>query len=176
MIEVIVDKKLYDTAKNHYDYMNRMLNQWSFHNGKGNMYGALGECAVKSYYGDALQFPEMWSPHFDLIWGNKWKIDVKSKGLTSGITPKSYYNVSVSTNNGAAMGEKQECDIYCFCHVASDYKKVWIDGFMTKEKFLKIAKFFKKGELDTEHPQTGFRFKVDTYVTTIDTLEFPKNF
>lgn len=174
MIEIIVDNKLLNMAKNHYEYMNRMLNQWSFHNGSGNMYGALGECAVKQYYGDAILFPEVWSPDFDMYWANKWKIDVKSKGISAGVTPQPFYNVSVSTNNGGGMGTNQKCDIYCFCHVSADYKKVWIDGFLTKDKFLKTAKFFKKGSLDTNHPNTNFHFKVDTYVTTISKLEFPK--
>ena len=176
MIEINVDDKLLNMAKNHYDYMNRMLNQWSFHKDPylGNMYGALGECAVKTYYGDAVEFPEIWSPHFDIIWGKKWKIDVKSKGLTAGITPKPYYNVSVIANNGGGMAVNQQCDIYCFCHVSSDHKKVWIDGFLTKQKFLNTAKFFPKGSLDTDHPETGFHFKVDTYITQISNLQFPK--
>jgi hypothetical protein len=174
MIEIKVDSKLLEKAKNHYDYMNRLLNQWSFHDGSGNMIGALGECAVKEYYGDVITFPEVWSPDFDMYWNNKWKIDVKSKSISAGITPQSFYNVSISTNNGAGMGSKQNCDIYCFCHVASDYSKVWIDGFLTKDKFLKTAKLFKKGSLDTDHPKTNFYFKVDTYVTTIDKLQFPK--
>jgi hypothetical protein len=174
MIEIIVDGKLLDKAKNHYEYMNRMLNQWSFHNGSGNMVGSLGECAVKQYYGDVMEFPKVWSPNYDITWDNKWKIDVKSKAISAGIEPKDHFNVSVSTNNGGAMGTTQQCDIYCFCHVSLDYKKVWIDGFLTKEKFLKTAKFFKKGSLDTDNPHTKFHFKVDTYVTQISNLQFPK--
>ena len=174
MIEIIVDNELLETAKKHYDYMNRKLNQWSFTDIYGNMIGALGECAVKRHYGDVITFPEVWSPDYDMIWGNKWKIDVKSKAISSGITPQSHYNVSVSTNNGLSMGIKQQCDIYCFCHVSLDYKKVWIDGFITKEKFLKEAKFFKKGSLDTDNPHTNFTFKVDTYITKINKLQFPK--
>ena len=172
MIEIKVDSKLLEMAKNHYDYMNRMLNQWSFHDGSGNMIGALGECAVKQYYGDMITFPEMWSPDYDMLWDGKWKIDVKSKSVN--VQPQPFFNVSVSANNGRAMGITQDCDIYCFCHVASDYSKVWIDGFLTKEKFLKTAKFFKRESLDTDHPKTNFYFKVDTYVTTIDKLQFPK--
>jgi hypothetical protein len=173
MIEIIVDDELLNKAKNHYEYMNRMLNKWSFHDGNGNMYGALGECAVKQYYGEAITFPEKWSPDFDMYWGNKWKLEVKTKAITSGITPQGHFNVSIA-DNGGNMGIKQLCDVYCFCHVSNDYKKVWIDGFLTKQKFLNKARFFKKGSLDTDAPYTNFYFKTDTYIVKINELDFPK--
>jgi hypothetical protein len=171
MIQIEITDEIYTKAKNHYEYINRRLNKHTFakDSQRGNMYGALGEIIVQSYYKDKLYFPAEWNPNYDLLSNSGKKIDVKTKGITKGIIPKPEYNVSVAANNG--MGISQECDWYVFCHISSDYKIGWIDGWLSKTDFLALSTLYKKGTLDPESGRTPFYFPVDTHTIHINKLK-----
>lgn len=126
--------------------------------GKGNLTGFLGEIAVHKYLENSRWESDS-SYDYDIIFG-KTKIDVKSKWCNG--LPTNDYDCSI-----AAYNTRQKCNTYVFCRVSSeipkDYEnpnKVWILGYVPKDKYFQMANLWKKGEVDTTNDHL---FTVDTY-------------
>jgi hypothetical protein len=80
------------------------------------------------------------NPNYDCIFRGV-KIDVKTKERN--YRPRSDFEMSVTT---AGMGLNQQCDVYLAVSVnpTTDYKEIWIVGWITKQDFLDKCKFFEK--------------------------------
>jgi hypothetical protein len=96
--------------------------------GDGNIFGALGEVAVYYYFKDwgVVDFTSTYD--YDTII-NGHKIDVKTKRCN--YKPKDNYLCSISNFN-----TRQKCDYYFFCRVMTDYSKVFMLGYISKERFI----------------------------------------
>lgn len=105
----------------------------SYTKGEGVISGNIGEVLVNRWIKGKRQN----SPNYDIIKNGK-KVEVKTKRTS--VAPLPEYTCSVYESS-----LHQECDIYVFVRVRYDYKEAYILGWITKEEFLKKAKFVKKG-------------------------------
>lgn len=156
MIEVIPTKQQIALAQKKADAMGVLNN--SITNGKGNVYGFLGEILVNKY----IDGKSKNTFDYDII-KDKIKIDVKTKTCTS--PPQPHYYCSV-----AAFNIRQKCDVYVFVRIMEDFSKAWILGLCSKDYFYKHAQLNKKGTID-ESSQFQWRFKADCYNLPIDKLK-----
>jgi hypothetical protein len=130
--------------------------QGSITGGLSNVVGAIGEVIV----GDALGATDVNTVNYDLIKdGNR--IDVKTKRCNTKPFPN--YDCSV-----ASHGLQQDCDTYVFVRIKIDMTRAWILGGISKDRFLKQATRYSKGDVD---PSNGFVFKADCYNIPISKLE-----
>lgn len=109
--------------------------------GSGNVYGFVGEFVASRALPDAVIHNTF---DYDLVLpvGEQgFRVDVKTKKVTS--KPKDNYLCTVADYN-----TDQRCDAYLFTRVMDDFSYAWICGWLPKEEFYKLAKFFKKGEID----------------------------
>ena len=135
--------------------MGRLNN--SITNGGGNIAGFIGEIVVA----DRIKAKHKNTYDYDLIDRLGNRIDVKTKRCSS--EPKPDYDCSI-----AAIGTKQECDMYVFVRVLNIYTKAWILGKLSKKDYFDRATYFKKGEKD---PSNNFTFRADCYNVKIKDLE-----
>lgn len=129
--------------------------------GEGNLVGFLGEIVT----GAVIDAQRVNTFHYDLVKDSKL-IDVKTKRCTS--EPQLWYDCSV-----AAFNTKQECTHYVFTRVLDpEHTICWVLGYLTKDDYFKLARFCKKGEIDT-HDRTGrqWPFKADCYNVEISKLK-----
>lgn len=125
--------------------------------GKGNVYGFVGELLVSRY----MKCKEQNTFNYDML-KNDSRLEVKTKACSS--EPKNYYECTVS-----ASSIKQECDYFIFVRVLNSMEKGWILGVISKEDFVKRAKFYKEGEVDP-NSKIGWKFKADCYNLPIKNL------
>ena len=92
--------------------------------------------------------------HYDLILGNNFLIDVKTK-RTSALCPKSHYECSVACYNMT-----QRCDAYFFTRVNYERTKAWLLGFYNQIDYRPNAVLREKGWID---PDNGWETKADCY-------------
>lgn len=156
MIKIIPSKSQISLAKKKAKEMGTLKN--SITEGKGNVYGFLGEILVSSL----IEGRNKNTFDFDII-KNETTIDVKTKTCTS--EPKDHYYCSV-----AAFNTKQQCDIYVFVRIMEDFSSAWILGGCTKEYFYKNATFNKAGSID-ESSSFKWKFKADCYNLPIGKLK-----
>ena len=153
MIEVEIKKEWVEESKKKAKEMGRLKH--SILKGKGNITGFLGEYMVANYLKAKIEN----TYDYDLVKHNI-KIDVKSKKCSS--IPRMEYDCSVPAYN-----TKQKCDYYIFTRILDDYKTGWILGIISKEKFFKSARLYKKGEVDKSN---YLEFKEDSYNIKIKDL------
>lgn len=136
----------------------------SITNGKGNVYGFLGEILTAEAIGARHEN----SYDYDLVLPYKEKnitIDVKSKHCTS--TPHPYYECSVADYN-----TKQKCDYYVFVRIKKDFSEAWILGKIRKDEFYAKAIDRKEGELDPNaKKEQSYKFHTDCKNLAISKLE-----
>lgn len=156
MIEVIPNKNQIAIAKRKSSQMGILNN--SITNGKGNVYGFLGELLVNQYINGKIKN----TYDYDII-KNSIKIDVKTKTCTS--IPQPHYYCSV-----AAYNIRQKCDVYFFVRIMEDFSKAWILGGCSKDYFYKYAVLNKKGAID-ESSAYKWKFKADCYNLPISKLK-----
>ena len=156
MIEVIPTKRQISIAKRKSKEMGVLNN--SITDGKGNVYGFLGELLVNEYIGGKSKN----TYDYDIV-KDDIKIDVKTKTCTS--PPQPHYYCSV-----AAYNIRQKCDVYFFVRIMEDLSKAWILGGCDKSVFYRTAKFNKKGTID-ESSSFKWRFKADCYNLPISKLK-----
>lgn len=154
MVEVNISENQIKRAKELYPFGN--LNG-SITEGKGNIFGAMGEIVVFDYF-------KKYNPVFKSTYNYDMiiqglKIDVKTKRTT--VTPLPHYLCSISDFN-----TEQDCDYYFFLRVSEHMNVAYILGYMKKEEFFKKAFFVRKGDRDVN----GFIFKDDCYNLKISDL------
>ena len=96
---------------------------------------------------------------------NGVKYDVKTRGCN--YYPQSNYSVLVKVTD---IENHPLTDGFIFVAFMRDESKVIITGYITKEKFLQVARLRKQGE----YSEVGFQFKVDNYECHISDLNNTK--
>jgi hypothetical protein len=156
MVELEIKKEWLEDARKKANEMGRLKH--SILKGNGNITGFVGEFMVSNYLKARIEN----TYDYDIV---KYdiKIDVKSKKCTS--IPKPEYDCSVPAYN-----TRQNCDYYVFTRIMDNFETGWICGIISKEKFFKNARLYKKGEIDKSN---WMEFKEDSYNMKIkDLLNF----
>lgn len=153
MIEVEIKNEWLEDAKKKAEKMGKLKH--SILKGKGNITGFLGEYMVADYLKAKIEN----TYDYDLV-KHGIKIDVKSKKCSS--IPRIDYDCSVPAYN-----TKQKCDYYVFTRILDNFQTGWILGIISKEKFFKNARLYKKGEVDKSN---YLEFKEDSYNIKIKDL------
>ena len=156
MIEVAVTRRMAQDAQRMADEMGALRN--SIREGKGNVYGFLGELLFIDLTGAYHNNTYDW----DVELADGSTVDVKTKCVTS--EPKAHYDCSV-----AAIGTQQNCDYYAFVRVHKDMTVGWYLGAMTKQEFLTSARFLQAGVPDGDN---GWSPTIDCYNVTISDLGY----
>jgi len=155
MIEVIVSDDIKQKAKKKAQDLGNLNN--SITKGDGNISGFIGEfIAAEIMSGDVHNTFD-----YDVVLKDGTKIDVKTKRTT--VKPKDFYECSVAKYN-----TNQRCDGYAFVRVKNDLSIGWFLGYLPKDKYFKIAKHLKKGDID---PSNNFVVKADCYNVKISELD-----
>jgi len=153
MIEIEIKNEWLENAKKKAEDMGRLKH--SILKGKGNITGFLGEYMVANYLKAKIEN----TYDYDIVKCDI-KIDVKSKKCTT--IPRMDYDCSVPAYN-----TKQKCDYYVFTRILDNFQTGWILGIISKEKFFKSARLYKKGEVDKSN---WMEFKEDSYNMKIKDL------
>jgi len=155
MIEVPITEDMIIKAKRMADGMGVL--KASIMQGKGNLYGFLGELI----YLEACGGKHLNTYDYDIVMDDGTKVDVKTKKTSA--VPKPHYDASISNHN-----LKQACDIYGFCRVKDDLSVGWVLGNKSKVSFFDGARFVKRGEYD---PSNGFKARSDHWSMPIKELD-----
>lgn len=157
MREVIIRPDQIEEAQRKSQEMGALNN--SILEGKGNVYGFLGEII----FAEAMGLNVNNTFHYDLIL-NGIKIDVKTKHCTS--PPRPEYECSV-----AAYNTDQECDFYVFVRIMKDLSRAWILGKKKRVNYYNEAVFYKQGQEDpNSRTEPKFKFTADCYNLKISDL------
>jgi hypothetical protein len=113
--------------------------------GGGNFTGYVGEYAVKSFFGQPLEFETF---DYDMILNGK-KYDVKSKRTT--VIPQMFHDGSVCEKNVT-----QKCDYYLFVRVYWPKEiqlplSCFMMSYYPSKQYISEAKVWKKGQLDSKN-------------------------
>lgn len=154
MIEVKITDEMLLKAREKATEMGRLKN--SILRGGGNVAGFLGEIIAE----EALNAKENNTYNYDLTMKDGKTVDVKTKQTS--VKPKPHYGCTVSKASA-----KQQCDYYAFVRVKNDFTVGWFLGMMPKQEFLDKAKFWKKGDLDTDN---NYVVRADCYTLSIAEL------
>jgi|TARA_R110000822_G_scaffold194072_2_gene332399 hypothetical protein len=161
MIELNISIKTLDRARKRAATMPTSLHN-SITKGAGTLTGCIGEELIREVIG-VSKLKDEFNYDFDFtIKSTGETIDVKSKATS--VQPLPNYDCSVSGHN-----IKQHCTHYAFCRVTKDLTKGWVLGYLPKEEFFSLAKFYKIGDRDPSH--RSFTYKSDTYSVSIDQLK-----
>lgn len=153
MIELNITPEQLERAKNLYPFT---ALKSSINNGADNLIGALGEVLVSDYFkAKGYSVEEGSTFDYDMII-NGFKVDVKS--LRANTTPKDNYYIRIQ-----ATQIDQKTEFYFFCYIFNDYSKGFIAGFLKKEEFFKIAKFYEAGSI-APNSKKGFKLKASSYI------------
>lgn len=158
MLKCNITPSMIDKAQKRSDELGCLNN--SFTQGKGNIYGMLGEMIVSNY----LNIPLGNTYNYDLTYNDK-KIEVKSKHCVS--IPRDYYECSI-----AKTSLFQNTDIYIFTRILKDMTRGWILGWITKKDFMDNSIEHSKGDVDMSN---GFVFKSDCRNIPISSLHHMNN-
>jgi len=155
MIKVDITQDMRDKANKMSDEMGTL--KGSFMNGKGNVYGFLGELMFMDLLKDAEHVNTY---NYDIKLKDGKTLDVKTKKTT--VEPKPNYECSVSTWN-----LKQSCDVYGFARVHKDMTHGWVLGTMDKDTFINDGTHYNKGDYD---PSNRYTVKSECYSVAIEDL------
>tara|TARA_R110002020_G_scaffold453136_2_gene667821 strand:+ start:1409 stop:1876 length:468 start_codon:yes stop_codon:yes gene_type:complete len=125
--------------------------------GKGNLAGFIGEQVALQVLGGTWEN----TYEYDIVLPDGTRVDVKTKQTS--VTPLPEYDCSVAQYN-----TKQVCDTYAFVRVRGDFTVGWYLGCMEKEKYLREARYLRKGEVD---PSNNYTVKADCYNIAIKDLD-----
>ena len=154
MIEVLISDDIKQKAKKKAQELGNLNN--SITKGDGNISGFIGEfIAAEIMNGNVHNTFD-----YDVVLKDGTKIDVKTKRTT--VKPKDFYECSVAQYN-----TNQKCDGYAFVRVKNDLSVGWFLGYLSKDRYFKIAKRLKKGDID---PSNNFVVKADCYNVKISEL------
>lgn len=161
MIKIAPSNEQIRRAQRLFDF--KVLNN-SITDGDGNLAGALGEIIVCDHYNAEQKNTYDYDIVMRNAQGYTFKVDVKTKRFTQGITPQPNWAAAVSNYN-----TRQECDYYCFVGVAYDFSVAYIYGFIQKDDFYQQSIFGKKGEIDP-YGNGVWTFTSDCYLMQIKDL------
>lgn len=144
----------------------------SIREGEGNLTGFLGEEAILAAFPDAVS--ENTYQHDVTILGKKWEVKSKDRTVLADLS----YEGSV-----AAYNTRQGADEYVFCSVLREggernkpetgtYTKVQIVGTCAKDRYYRIARFMKEGEIDV-WTRNRFKVQADCYNVFYRKLDQP---
>ena len=155
MQEIEITLDMIDKARTKAKEMGRLYN--SILRGRGSFAGFLGEQIALHCLGGTWEN----TYEYDIVLPDGSKIDVKTKQTS--VTPLPEYDCSVANFN-----TKQECDMYAFVRVKGDFTVGWYLGSITKDEYIKRARFMKKGDID---PSNNYKVRADCYNLTIKELD-----
>jgi hypothetical protein len=160
----------------------KKLNDRTLMGGDGNATGFTGEELIKAHLPAFRQDPE--NRNYDFFMDFKFSGGIDANGetyLISDVEPPSRFTFDVKSRRikvaprlnfdckiPAYQVKRQKCDAYIFTAPHESMQGGWLLGWTTKERFLKVAKLFKKGY---KHP-SGIILKEDHYFITVTDL-FP---
>ena len=121
----------------------------------GELHGMLGEQLFLDNYGGEL----IDCHDYDIDHPKIGRIDIKTKRCAS--APQDHYTCTVA----AYQIGKEDCDFYGFYRIHNNLTYGWFLGIISKEEFMKKAKFLKKGDMDGD-----FEVKSDCYNIKISEL------
>ena len=157
MILIDITQNQIERAKKLYDFAEL---KGSISEGKGNLYGALGEIIVYDAYqanGFEVDFNSTYD--YDMVIQG-YKVDVKTKRTNFEPLPHFLCNVS-------AYNTKQQCDFYFFLSINENLKDCYMVGYKAKAEFFNQATYNQKGT----HDVNGWVFKDDCYSMQIGQLD-----
>ena len=155
MKEVEITLDMIDKARNKSAEMGVLRN--SIIKGSGNIAGFVGEQIALQCLGGEWQN----TYEYDILMPNGIRIDVKTKQTS--VTPLPEYDCSI-----AKFNTKQKCNSYAFVRVKKDLTVGWYLGKISKDKFIKRARFLEKGIVD---PSNNYKVQADCYNIKIKELE-----
>ena len=166
MIEYQIPRRMKLAAQWRADEMGQLNN--SIRQGKGNVYGFLGELVFAKITGATINNTYDWDARMPVRQSDGLilsldgpTVDIKSKCVTS--VPLPHYECSV-----ASIGTHQRCDYYAFVRVLKDCSVAWYLGAMLKSDFLRQATFMEAGVW--EDPANGWSPTIDCYNIPISAL------
>lgn len=162
-VEVSVSKDMMDSAESRNKaFLKKCGNAGTHRTDKGRQRttGYLAEQAVKFVY-PKLEFSL--DPLVDFTF-SEISFDVKAQGCNSAPAPSFV---------GTLYEEQRtrDVDFYIFTRVKNDFSKVWITGFISKPKFLQIAKLIPAGAVNN-----NFRYDQSRYEIEYNKLIKPQQF
>lgn len=170
MIQLKIDRKDVEKAEFLAKEMGKIKN--SITAGLGNSCGFLGEIALAKFLEIKVDYDRKDFRNHDLFF-HGYTIEVKTKRRTH--DPKDNWEVSV-----AQTSSHQKPDIYAFMSITYDGytgkgrervygnpQKIWLCGFFGAEKYMKEARFIKKGSFDSSN---NFRAHVSMFNMSISSL------
>jgi hypothetical protein len=133
----------------------------SIEEGRATFAGLLGEEVIYDFFaaqGEVLSRTPSWHPYdydFKMASEPELTLDVKTKRCSG--PPDGHFNATVWAGN-----IDQKCNIYVFTRLAYEPSRDtrwpgWIVGWLPKRKFLRMAFFGPRGELDPT-ASNGYRF------------------
>ncbi len=131
----------------------------SIKDGEGNYLGAVGELVLMNYYknkGANVKNIQTFDFDFKL---NDYKIEVKAQECK--FKPKENWTCHVPNYNAT-----QNCDYYAFVFVNLQKKEAYLEGMITKQEWLNVRNFKKKGEMGYVKP-----YECDTWTCLISDLK-----
>jgi hypothetical protein len=135
MIECQIDDSLIELSRKRQLKMGVLAK--SFTQGRGSLYGFIGEYLALSVVGGELAD----TFDYDIMSDLTYTYDVKTKKVSS--IPKPHYECSVS-----AYQRRQKCEAYIFCRVLKDMSKGWVLGWMPKDEYFEKSRFLMEGDRD----------------------------
>jgi hypothetical protein len=159
IVEIPITREMRAFAEEKAEKMG-VLNKHSMMKGERNVEGILGELAALKF----LPKAEATDTHDNDLKIGQVTIDVKTKRLTN--KPRLYYDCTVYGYN-----PHQNCHVYLFAGVKSDYSVVWLSGFISKKEFYEKSEFCPAG---SQRPLGGGKmltYKEDNYVIQVNKLK-----
>jgi len=155
-MKVIITKEQLNNAKKRNTFG---VLENSIKNGKGNYLGAVGELVLMDYYknkGAKVEDIQTFDFDFKL---NDFKIEVKVQECK--FQPKENWTCHVPNYNAT-----QKCDYYAFVFVYLQKNEAFLEGVITKQRWLNVRNFKKEGEMGFVKP-----FECDTWTCQIKDLK-----
>ena len=138
-----------------------VLNNRTIVKGEGKASGIAGEFIVGKYLSSNLVEYREGDRNYDFISRNRGiKIDVKTK--SNSVMPRPDYDCTIPMYQNV-----QECDVYVFTRTSKDMTRGWINGWITKENFYKVAQVRRAGDSFNNNGRPTVK---DHYVVRISDL------
>ena len=154
MIKIDVTQAQIDRAKSRYKFG---VLPGSITGGKQNVFGALGEIVVLDYYNKlGKDIQDTPTTDFDFIIDEK-KVDVKSRPVNN--KPKPFHTFNLPEYSVRL----QKCEFYLVVWIRKDLQFAWIYGYIEKDEFVRLARFYKKDEPYNYYNGKPSVYHVDTY-------------
>lgn len=161
--------KEYNITQEQINQINKIVDEKFVYNSKSINYGDYNKARLSNFVGKSAEyFFQLIYPDsikvdnydYDFIYQGK-KFDIKCKMQVS--LPKEHWTFDIP----AYQVNNQKNEVYQLFILLNNLTKIYDFGTITKEDFIKKAKFFSKGTLVEEN---GYRYRIDTYSIKISDL------